>query len=69
MKQYQMYAIINGKRVWGKKRLSRERANKDVEKMLEEYRLEVQDIRMVDKHQYEFKCNDYNRFFVKRVAA
>lgn len=68
MKIYHLEAIINNQEVLKKSFISRKTADKYMEKILNRYNLEVDDIIYRDhKHNQEFVCNEYSRISIKRV--
>ncbi|MCI5745359.1 MAG: hypothetical protein MR270_03660 [Erysipelotrichaceae bacterium] len=69
MKIYELEAIINKDTILHKNFVTREKANKYLEKILSEYNLNVEDIIYKnDVHHQEFVCNDYNRITINRVS-
>lgn len=68
MKVYKLDAIINNEDAVHKMFISREKADKYMEKILNKYNLEVDEIIYRDnKHSREFVCNTYNRISINRV--
>lgn len=68
MKVYKLDAIINNEELVHKMFISREKADKYMEKILNKYNLEVDEIIYRDnKHSQEFVCNTYNRISINRV--
>lgn len=69
MKQYILTAIINGKE-FNATENSREKANRRMYKLIDQYNLQVEDTFEKDNgHWKEYVCNNYNRFIVARHIA
>ena len=70
MKVYVLEAIINNKLTSDKVFASRENANRYLEKLLDHYNLEVNEVVYKDNNHYqEFVCDNYNRIIVRNKTA
>ena len=67
MKFYSLDGIINGHPIKGHLYRSRRDAEKALEGILYRDDLQVTEDRFPEKHTEEFVCNQYTRFFVRRV--
>ena len=67
MKFYELDGQINGHQLKGHLYSSRRAAEKALESILYCNDLQVNDDRFPEKHTEEFVCNQYTRFFVRRV--
>ena len=70
MNLYKLEPIVNSKNLKPEFFLSREKAEKELEKLLNKYNLEVEEVVLKDNnHSQEFVCDFYNKFFIKRIVA
>ena len=70
MNLYKLEPIVNYKNLKPEFFLSREKAEKHLEKILTKYNLVVSEIVYKDNnHSQEFICDFYNKFFIKRIEA
>ena len=67
MKFYELDGVINGRQIKGHLHKSRRDAEKALEVILYRDNLQVNDDRFPEKHTEEFVCNQYTRFFIRRV--
>jgi len=67
MKFYELDGEINGHPIKGHLYNSRRAAEKALEVILYRDDLQVNDDRFPEKHTEEFVCNQYTRFFIRRV--
>jgi len=67
MKYYVLDGQINGQPIKGRKFVSRQDAEKALEVILYRRDLQVRDDRFPSEHTEEFVCDQYTRFFVRRV--
>ena len=70
MNLYKLEPILNQKIMKAEYFLSQERAEKHLEKLLNKYNLEVDEIlENNEQESLEFVCDNYNRFFIKKIEA
>ena len=69
MKLYVLEGTINGQPMSPRSFLSRKDAEKRLSEILTWRDLQVEDDRKPSKHTEEFVCNQYTRFFIRRVIA
>jgi hypothetical protein len=67
MKYYVLDGLINGRAIREKTFMSRAAAERALGDLLCKEDLQVQDDRFPQKHTEEFVCDQYTRFFVRRV--
>lgn len=68
-KNYNIFAIINGKVVENKNYTSRKKANKKMDKILDEYGLMVNDIVYRNRcHDIEYVISDKNRIRINNLS-
>jgi len=67
MKYYVLDGLINGQPIRERKFMTRQDAEKVLANILFRYDLQVEDDRFPSTHTEEFVCDQYTRFFVRRV--
>lgn len=69
MKHYVLDGVINGQPMSPRSYLTRQDAEKRLNDILFRRDLQVEDDRFPQKHTEEFVCDQYTRFFIRRVLA
>lgn len=70
MNLYKLEPIVNRKNLKTEFFLSRDKAEKHLEKLLNKYNLEVEEVVYNEENKsLEYVCDYYNKFYIRRIKA